>query len=170
MKTLKIKIYLNYFVICLLFLLFIRCNQTKHVVISTSPAGADVLINDLKYGITPYVGTLVFKKSFPTHRIKLKLEGYYDTNFVIQFYPREQTNFNVSLNRKMEKVITLVDFQPVVSDGQAKLQKVTKSTIAYLETIESSSSVKTVQRVTINEDPNFYISGPVLAPNGKMLL
>ncbi len=46
----------------------------------------------------------------------------------------------------------------------------TQSTLAYLETIERSPNVKSVTRVTANEDKNIHVGQPVLSPTDDLLV
>lgn len=152
------------------FFAFTSCTSRKEVLINSNPPGASVYQGNIKLGETPTKAQLEFYRSSPIRTLKVMKDGFEDTTLLLTYRPKDEITYHVDLRKKEIVFISIVDFEPVSVGGQSKLQKITRKTLAYLETIERSSSVKTVQRITNNVDTTFNISGPVLSPDGGSVL
>ena len=67
-------------------------------------------------------------------------------------------------------VIQLVEPKLVVTEEGVKLETRPGKTVAYKEVIESSPNVKSVTRMTENEDRNVVIGPPVLSPTQDIMV
>jgi len=67
-------------------------------------------------------------------------------------------------------VIQLVEPRPVVTEEGVKLETAVGKTVAYKEVIESSPNVKSVTRITENEDKNVVIGPPILSPTDDVMV
>jgi Tol biopolymer transport system component len=65
---------------------------------------------------------------------------------------------------KQTIIIQLVEPKPVATEEGVKLETRPGRTLAYIEVIESSPNVKSVTRLTENEDRNIVVGPPVLSP------
>lgn len=144
---------------------------SKLVTIQSEPAGATVFIDGMETGITNQ-STRVFFNEMDDHEVVLKKSGYYDKTFRIEFEPSEQNLY--PQDPVLEKIVTteivLIEVRPTFVTGSMKLKVVHKPTLAYLEEIERSPNVRSVTRVTNNEDPNVSMGGPVLSPREDVLV
>jgi len=61
--------------------------------------------------------------------------------------------------------VVLVQAEPVQTDQGIKLETAAIKTIAYTEVIEKSPNVRSVTRMTDNEDPDVVLGPPVLSPS-----
>jgi Tol biopolymer transport system component len=150
--------------------MFSSCSLSKDIQITGTPSGAEVYIDNVKEGITPYSSRRTFYDKISAQRVLVKAPDYEDTLFSITYNPKKMGYYSYILRKKDVVSVNLIDFQPVSQGGAAKLMKITRRTLAYLTTIENSSSVKSAQKVTSNEDTTFNISGPVVSPDGKSIL
>lgn len=66
--------------------------------------------------------------------------------------------------------VKIVELRPVVTDEGVRLETRAEKTLAYREVIESSPNVKSVTRLTENEDRNIVIGPPVLSPTGDTMV
>ncbi len=66
--------------------------------------------------------------------------------------------------------VKLVEPTPVATEEGVKLETRTEQTLAYLEVIERSPNVKSVTRLTENEDRNISIGPPILSPTEDIIV
>lgn len=66
--------------------------------------------------------------------------------------------------------IPIIELRPVATEQGVLLQPVETETIAYKEVIERSPNVKSVTRVTENEDYELTIDAPVMSPTEDVLV
>jgi len=66
--------------------------------------------------------------------------------------------------------VELVSFEPQLTTRGVKLTIKRKKTLAYLEIIERSPNVRSVTRVTNNEDPTLQIGAPIISPVEDVLV
>ncbi|MCJ7729460.1 MAG: PEGA domain-containing protein [Sedimentisphaerales bacterium] len=142
----------------------------KTVRITTEPSGAKIYIDGRESGISP----LTIKLSFADtrqHDVVAKLERYEDGNTIIRLEPLEKKDYPIPPLKKIEIVsVELVSVVSQPTEKGVKLAVVRIPTLAYLEVIERSPMVKSVTRVTNNEDRNLKILDPVLSPRSDILV
>jgi len=149
--------------------LFTTCTKTKTVTIYSSPGSAKVYTGETELGITPYFAKLKYEKGF-TPQFTLKMEGYLDTLIRIPYEPKNVNLVQVPLRKKEVVEINLVSFIPVQTRYGVKLERQIHKVLAYLEVIERSPNVRSVTRVTNNEDALAQIGEPVHSPTDKVIL
>ena len=66
--------------------------------------------------------------------------------------------------------VKLVEPVPVTTEQGVKLETRARKTLAYLEVIERSPNVKSVTRVTENEDKDITIGPPILSPTEDIMV
>jgi Tol biopolymer transport system component len=76
---------------------------------------------------------------------------------------------NGEFARQTTKVV-LVQAEPVQTDQGIRLETATTKTIAYTEVIEKSPNVRSVTRMTDNEDPDIVLGPPILSPTEDILV
>ena len=108
-------------------------------------------------------------KNKDVEEFTLSKSSYIDTTVFIPKEPKELTRFTVVLRKKETVDIDLVSFVPNHTSHGVKLERQLDRVIAYLEVIERSPNVKSVTKVTNNEDVLAQIGEPVLSPKGDML-
>lgn len=144
----------------------------KTVRITTEPSGAAIYIDGQYSGVSP----LTKKFSFVVanqYELVAKLERYEDGHKVIYLEPLDEDgkDFPIPPLKKIEVVsVELISVVPQPTEKGVKLVVVRMPTLAYLEVIERSPMVKTVTRVTNNEDPHLQILNPVLSPRSDILV
>ncbi len=141
----------------------------KTVRIATEPSGAKIYIDGQESGISPLTKKLSFADT-RQHEVVAKLQGYYDGPKVIRLEPLDTQEYLIPLTKIEVVSVELVSVVPQPTERGVKLVVVRMPTLAYLEVIERSPMVKTVTRVTNNEDPNLKILDPVLSPRGDILV
>lgn len=156
-------------------LLLYSCAPQQIFNISSNPSRALVYIDGKDCGKTPYSSTVKFKHGKNKYDAKLVSDGYVDTLFYIQYrqsYDKRKTfkNYHFDLKRKDVVTIELISFEPIATSAGVKLSKVEERSLAYLETIERSPNVKSVQRVTENEDVHLQIGAPIMSPVANDLI
>lgn len=148
--------------------LFFGCAVTKKVNISSAPPEVELYIDGVKTGVTPMTKEFSFEKK-ESYEVLAKKEGYEDAKTTISLEPREKTRYHLEL--KQEAVtLELLTVEPEPTEKGVKLAVVRKPTIAYLDVIERSPNVRSVSRVTHNEDPMLQIDNPVLSPVDDVLV
>jgi len=146
------------------------CSSTKTVTVTSEPTGAKVYLNGTEKGISPLTTELEFKKIYK-YDVVARLDGYEDGQAVITYEPTEKTLYAIPpLKKKEYEQIPLVSVEPQPTAQGVKLVKTTKPTLAYLETIERSPNMKSVTRVTDNQDKIVQLSGPLVSPIGDILV
>lgn len=156
-------------IICLMFVgLISGCAPKQIAQITSSPSGASVYVNGNFSGKTPLYDTVLFKGT--NHfDVRVSNSGFVDTTFGINYIVNvdqntTRRNYHIDLKRKDVVEISLISFEPTETSSGIKISKVEKRSIAYLETIERSPSVKSVQRVTENLDEYMQIGAPIISP------
>ncbi len=154
--------------------IFFGCKTKKIITVTSTPSGASVFINGKNCGKTPLTDTVYFDKIYMLPA-KVAVEGYIDTSFSINYTKgidkkTSYQNYFFELKRKDVVTIELVSFEPISTNTGVKLNKVAKRSLAYLETIERSPSVKSVQKVTENEDEFLQIGAPIMSPVASDLI
>ncbi len=149
--------------------LWTACSPSKEITLSSTPGEAKVYQNNQEIGSTPYQTKLKFKGSVDP-RFTLKKEGFLDTTVVITHKPKDKVNYAINLKKKETVEIELVTYEPLQTNKGVKLQRTVKRSVAYLEIIERSPNVKSVTKVTANEDPKTQIGEPVLSPAGDAMV
>jgi WD40 repeat protein len=139
----------------------------KMVQIITEPSGATIYIDGKESGISPLTTKLSFK-DVKQHEVVAKLQGYEAGKLSIRLEPKDQKNYLVPLEIVPVEIISVVP-RPT-SEGKMRISFVPVITLAYREVIERSPMVKSVTRVTSNEDPNLNILHPVMSPQGDILV
>lgn len=71
---------------------------------------------------------------------------------------------------KQTIIVQLVEPRPVVTKEGVRLETRPERTLAYLEIIESSPNVKSVTRLTENEDRYIVVGPPVLSPTEDIMV
>jgi dipeptidyl aminopeptidase/acylaminoacyl peptidase len=146
----------------------LACSTSKDIIIYTSPTNASVLKDSILVGVTPFQTKVKFKNK-DVEEFTLSKSSYIDTTVFIPKEPKELTRFTVVLRKKETVDIDLVSFVPNHTSHGVKLERRLDRVIAYLEVIERSPNVKSVTKVTNNEDVLAQIGEPVLSPKGDML-
>jgi len=142
----------------------------KTVTITSVPEGASVEIDGLIVGTTPLQKKLSFVET-DKYEVLVKKEGYEDKMISISFEPESRKDYPAGVLKKIETVsVDVVSVEPQKTEKGVKLALVRKPTLAYLEVIERSPNVKSVTRVTNNEDRNYQISAPILSPAEDLLI
>lgn len=149
--------------------LMAACSPSKQITVTSQPANAEVYSGKTKVGQTPYTAKVKFKGAVDP-RYMLKKEGYIDTFVVISKKPKDKVNYDVEMRKKETVEIELVTYEPLQTNKGVKLQRTVKRSIAYLEIIERSPNVKSVTKVTANEDPKSQIGEPVISPAGDAMV
>jgi hypothetical protein len=142
----------------------------KTVRISSDPNMATVYIDGTESGITPLTTSLRFLDKDKEYEIVVKKEGYKEEKTNVAFEPEDKTEYHVKLEKVEAVSIELVSFEPQATDQGVRLAVIRKPTLAYLEVIERSPNVKSVTRVTNNEDQALQIGPPILSPIGDVLV
>jgi Tol biopolymer transport system component len=143
----------------------------KNITINSVPTNAKVLLNGVENGLTPYVDSLTVEQIDTRGLfVQLKMDGYEDTSVTIDYFPFEETSFNVKMKKRDVVYVNLVSFESISTDDGVKLNKVVRSSVAYLEVIERSSSVKSVTRVTQNQESESQIGAPIVSPIGDAII
>ena len=149
------------------------CTMTKNVVIDSSPPGATISqISPVSrtLGRAPYQVAIQYSDSSVPAKFIARLDGYEDSQVLVPYQPKTETQYTAALTRKEVVVVDLVSFKPMQTSQGVRLTKVVQSTLAYLEVIERSPNVKSVTRVTSNEDQNVHVGRPVLSPAEDLLV
>lgn len=141
----------------------------KDVVIDSMPSGATLYLDGVQAGITPLRRNLRFEKS-QEYIAVAKMDGYEDNQAVIALEPLDFSHYDIPLKRKETAYIDLVLVEPRLTDKGVKLTITKRPTLAYLEIIERSPNVKSVTRVTANEDRTVQIGSPMISPTGDILV
>jgi dipeptidyl aminopeptidase/acylaminoacyl peptidase len=149
-------------------LIFLGCTTSKDIIIYSSPTNASVLKDSILVGVTPYQTKVKFKNT-DLLEYSLAKPSYKDTTVLIPKEPKDLTRFTVVLKKKETVEVELVSFEPKHTSHGVKLERRLDKVIAYLEVIERSPNVKSVTKVTTNEDALTQIGEPVLSPKGDML-
>jgi len=136
---------------------------SKTVRITSDPNMATIYINGLESGITTLTKKLAFDQ-YNSFEVVAKKEGYKDGTITIRLEPKDKTDYYIELEKIETISIELVSFEPQPTERGVKLAAIRKPTLAYLEIIERSPNVKSVTRITNNEDKALQIGAPVLSP------
>jgi tricorn protease-like protein len=142
----------------------------KTVRISTNPDMTTIYIDGVESGIAPLTKTLRFVNKSKRYEIIAKKEGYKEERLIIGFEPEDKKQYDLDLEKIETVSIELVSFEPKVTEKGVKLAIIRQPTLAYLEVIERSPNVKSVTRVTNNEDQSFQIGSPILSPTEDVLV
>jgi len=142
----------------------------KTVRISTNPDMATIYIDGVERGIAPLTKTLRFADKSKQYEIIAKKEGYKGEQLIIGFKPEDKKQYDLDLEKIETVSVELVSFEPKVTEKGVKLAIIRKPTLAYLEIIERSPNVKSVTRITNNEDQSFQIGSPILSPTEDVLV
>jgi dipeptidyl aminopeptidase/acylaminoacyl peptidase len=146
------------------------CAVHKTVTIRTDPLAATVYLDGQPGGITPVTTTLTFDPKTKAFEITAKKEGFKDGTTTIYYKPKDQTQYDIKLEKIEAIPIPMVTVEPTPTEKGVKLQLARRPVLAYLEVIERSPNVASVTRVTNNEDKGLQIGGPVLSPAEDILL
>lgn len=165
MKSMILKMFLLFVTI----LLIGGCAYTKTVKIASDPGMATIYLNGVESGITPLTKELKFKKGKVFEAIAEK-EGYKEGKITIGIEPKDKTDYYIALEKIETVSIELVSFEPQPTAKGVKLAIIRKPTLAYLELIERSPNVKSVTRITNNEDKALQIGPPILSPIEDVLV
>ncbi|MBI4930846.1 MAG: PD40 domain-containing protein [Bacteroidetes bacterium] len=155
--------------------LLLSCTPTQFIDIRTNPPQANVFIDNKYKGISPRKDTIKFKGGKTSAYIQITKDGYVDTTFYTRFNRKKdfrKTNRSFFIKLKPKDVITieLVSFEPIAGSAGVKLNKVITKSLAYLEPLERSPTVKSVQRITSNEEMTLQIGAPVISPTDVHLI
>lgn len=140
--------------------------NAKTARITTEPLDAMIYIDGQEIGISPLTTKLSFK-DVKQHDVIAKLQGYEAGRMIIFLEPITKTDYAIQLVMVPVPGVTVV---PQPTKEGVKLRIISVTTLAYLEVIERSPMVKSVTRVTNNEDPNLKILDPVLSPRSDILV
>jgi WD40 repeat protein len=162
-------------ILMLLAVFLFGCSPLQYISIATKPSDAIVYVDNQLSGSTPLNDTITFSKGKVAANIRLTKEGYIDTLITTRYNRGEDKlktykSFIVELKAKDVVTIELVSFEPISSSSGIKLNKVITKSLAYLETIERSPTVKSVQRITLNEDLLLQIGEPIISPSSNVLV
>jgi hypothetical protein len=141
----------------------------KTVKITTDPAGAKIYINGLESGISPLTTTLDFS-NVTQYEIKARLEEYDDATAFIRLDPVGMTEYPLTLRPAEVVVREVVEVKPQPAPGGAVLAPTLKRALAYREVIERCPNVRSVTRVTDNEDQRLRLGPPRLSPVDDLLV
>jgi len=136
---------------------------SKTVRITSDPNIATIYINGLESGIATLTKELAFDQ-YDSFEVVAKKEGYKDGTITIRLEPKDKTDYHIGLEKIEAVSIELVSFESQPTERGVKLAVIRKPTLAYLEIIERSPNVKSVTRITNNEDKASQIGAPVLSP------
>ena len=149
--------------------IFLKKNA-KTVRIITEPPGAKIYIDGQESGISPLTKKLSFKDA-KQYDIIARLDKYEDGKTTILLEPQMQSDYLIPPLKKIEIVsVENIVYKPQQTEKGVSLLPVQIPTLAYLEVIERSPMVKSVTRITNNEDPNLKILDPVLSPRSDILV
>lgn len=151
------------------------CVPLQYISITTKPSDATVYVDNQLSGSTPINDTIAFGKGKVAANIKLEKEGYLDTIITTRYNSREDElktykSFIVELKPRDVVTIELISFEPISGSTGIKLNKVITKSLAYLETIERSPTVKSVQRITNNENLFLQIGEPIVSPTNDEIV
>lgn len=152
------------------------CTPLQYISISTNPNGASVYVDNQKLSsVTPLKDTIYFRDGKILSKIKIGKEGFLDTLFTTTYnsaVDKTKTYKTYFIELKPRDVVTieLVSFEPMAGSTGIKLNKIITKSLAYLETIERSPTVKSVQKITNNENMALQIGEPVIAPTNDFLV
>lgn len=154
----------------LAFLGLASCASRKQITITSDPPGATVFLDGVNRGITEFKDELRFERD-QSYSVTLKKEGYEDATAQIALEPRDQTTYDLQLQKIEAVTVPLVSVEPrPTPGGKVELQITRKPTLAYLETIERSPNLSTVSQITFNEDEDVQIESPMLSPVDEELV
>jgi len=157
-------------IIILSCLLFFGCAAPRKIIKVTSyPSDAEIYIDGLRVGVTPAEKEVSFKER-KKHEMVIKKGGYEDARTIVTLEPREKIHYHFDLKKRKTVTLELVSFEPKVTKKGAKLAVLRRPTLAYLEVIERSPNVKSVTRITNNEDQNVQIGDQIISPSGDTLI
>lgn len=137
----------------------------KMVNITTTPAGADIYINGQKIGTSPIENQyLLFKNNIQFEIVAKKEPWYVEGKKLIYLKPFDETNYHIRLKKSKTVPIDLISFEPQLAEEGVKLTLTVKPTLAYIDVTERSTNIKSVMRITRNDDMVASIGSPVMSP------
>jgi hypothetical protein len=145
------------------------CTPTKTVTIKSNPEGAKVVVNQISVGNTPLKTKIEFPKK-QNATIILNKDEFKPLNSEISLLPKEKIEYIYNLEKKETKEVELIEFRPLQTTLGIRLQKLKTISIAYIETIENSTAVKTCTRVTNVQDPLVQVGHPCVSPKGDAIV
>jgi len=146
-------------------------NLFKEVTITSEPSGANVIVNGILKGTTPYNDSILYtQQGNNALYVVLKLKGYADTSIHVDYIPFYTTQYHINLEKIEVVNVKLITIEPIATSEGVKLSKVERSAIAYLETIERSTNVKSVTKITDNQEQLTQIGAPVMCPTGNAII
>ncbi len=150
--------------------------QTKQVTITSEPSGAQVVLTPVRngvrgesrlLGVTPIKRTLDFSGN-RQYQATLSARHFSDATLDIAFDPQDQHQYHVQLER-ISIDVPLIQFEPRRTINGTQLRPVQRNTLAYLDVVERSPTVRAVTRVTANENRNGIIGRPALSPTDDVM-
>ena len=158
------------------------CNSSsKTVAVNSTPVGADMYLTRIEDGLAgqeTYLGTtpldrsLTFSTESPEkieYKLRVSKALFTDAETTVNFLPKTQTRYNLELTR-IALELSLFEPMLVQTSKGVQLRVLPQQTLAYLEVVERSPNVKTVVRITNNEDRNLYMHAPVASPTDDELI
>jgi len=149
-------------------LLLTSCVSTKEVLIKSNPAGASVFVDGSPLGITPFKTKMSFQDG-QSYNVTLRSENFEDAELKVSYKPNTKTEYFAEMEKVETVSMELVSYVPESTKGGVKLVKKKSKSLAYLEVIETSPNVRSVQRVTNNEDSTIQYGAPVLSPTEDII-
>ncbi|MCC6722418.1 MAG: PD40 domain-containing protein [Bacteroidia bacterium] len=143
----------------------------KKAIITSSPSGANIFINGIFKGVTPYTDSIGYSQQGNNAvYMVLKLNGFVDTSLYVDYKPSTKTQYHVQMEKVEVVNVKLITIESIATNEGVKLSKVERSAIAYLETIERSTNVKSVTKITDNQEKLTQIGAPVMCPTNNAII
>jgi len=97
----------KYIHIVVAFILFIYfgCSQTKSIIVDSSPSNANIFINDVQKGQTPYKEDLIFSRTVNSYSVKVTKDGYKDATEIIKYEPAEKRKYILNLENYSKFIV-----------------------------------------------------------------
>lgn len=146
-------------------------NLFKEVTITSEPTGANVIVNGIIKGITPYHDSITYTQQGNNALYAvIKLKGYIDTSIHVDYFPSVTTLYHIKLEKLEVVNVKLITIESITTNEGVKLSKVERTALAYLETIERSSNVKSVTKITDNQEQLTQICAPIMCPTSNAII
>ncbi len=150
--------------------------RAKTITITSEPAGAKVVVTPIRngvrgegrlLGVTPIKRSLDFGTN-QRYEASVTAHHFADALLEINYEPIDQNRFHVQLDR-VSIDVPRIDFEPRFTVNGTQLRPVQRNTIAYLDVVERSPTVRAVTRVTGNENRNAIIGRPAMSPTDDVM-
>ena len=149
----------------------------KWVTITTVPEGAmvtaitmidDVAADNRNLGATPLTVLLKFSRD-EEYRITATKLHFSEEELRIKFEPKIQRQFHLDLRRETV-VMPLIEYVARPTQIGIRLTPELRATLAYLDVTDRLHNVKTVKRITANEDRGAMLGRPAHSPVDDLIV